>query len=194
MRRFQFTTALMLGTLALFLTGCSRNPVSPDVTTPAHGVESMGTQTNDHPSDVEGGTPSELTASFSPASGGRLTVGRWTLDLHKNSLRMPAQITLRVLDDAATEVEIEVVPAEANDLRVPAELSATVVDMPETDFDSAWMYYWNGSAWEACVEVSAHPNQQNVVGRMQQLANCRLGEVTQSSAEMGTESAKVGKK
>ena len=174
MRRFQITTVLMLGTLAMFLTGCSRNPVSPDVTTATHGAEIMGTQTNDHPSDVEGGTPTELTASFSPASGGRLTVGRWTLDLHKNSLRMPAQITIRVLNEEATEVEIEVVPAEANDLRVPAELSATMVDLPGTDYTSAWMWSWQGGVWEQCEDVATHPNQQTVVGRMQQLTKHRV--------------------
>lgn len=190
MRRFQITTALMLGTLAMFLTGCSRNPVSPDVTTPTHGVEAMGTQTNDHPADVEGGTPSELTASFSPASGGRLTVGRWTLDLHKNSLRMPAQITIRVLNDEATEVEIEVVPAEANDLRVPAELSATMVDLAGTNYDSAWMWYEEGGVWEECAEVSTHPNQQTIVGRMQKLTKCRIADRAESSVAAGGETTK----
>lgn len=194
MRRFQITTVLMLGTIAMFLTGCSRNPVSPDVTMPTPGAEVMGTQTQDQPAEVEGGTPSELTASFSPASGGRLTVGRWTLDLHKNSLRVPAQITIRVLDDAATEVEIEVVPAEANDLRVPAELTASMADLTGTDYTSAWMWYEQGGVWEECADVAAHPNQQTIVGRMQQLAKCRIANRAAGGVVAGTESAKAKNK
>ena len=190
MRRFQITTVLMLGTVAMFLTGCSRSPVAPDITLPMQGAEMMGTQTQDQPAEVEGGTPSELTATFSPASGGRLTVGRWTLDLHKNSLTMPAQITIRVLDDDATEVEIEVVPAEANVLRVPAELSASMVDLPATDYDSAWMWYEQGGVWEQLLEVSTHPNQQTIVGRMQELTRCRIANRVQGGLVSGTEGAK----
>jgi hypothetical protein len=176
MRRFQITTVLMLGTLAMFLTGCSRNPVAPDVTMPARGAEMMGTQTNDQPAEVEGGTPMAVTATLQATDGARLTVGRFTLELHKNSLRMPATITLRVPSEDATEVVMEVVPAEAADLKVPAELSANMSDLPGTNYATIWMWYYENGLWEEYEDVAPQEMRQNVVARMDVLSNCLVAD------------------
>jgi hypothetical protein len=135
-----------------------------------------------------------LSLALDANQAGRITVGRWTLDLHKNSLRMPATITLQVDSDDATDVHVVVVPAEANDFKVPVELFASVADLPGTDFDTAWMWYREGEVWEPCEEVAAHPNQQNVVARMQVLSDCRLGERPVGGDAAETESAKAKNK
>lgn len=184
MRRFQLTTVLMLGTFTLFLTGCSRNPVSPDVTTPTHGAESMGTEVNDMPSEVEGGTPSSVTASFSPTSGGRLTAGRFTLELHKNSLKMPATITLRVASAEAMEAELVVEPAEANNLQVNAEITASLADQPQTNWDAVRLFAWQDQEWAPVEESTAQVGKQNVVGKVKSLGVIRVAEAENTGEEI----------
>lgn len=177
MRRYQVTAVLMLGTLAIFLTGCSRNPVSPDLTSPAQGGASeMGVEIHDTPTEVEGGVPAAVTAIFAADEAGRITVGRWTLDLHKNSLKMPATITLRVDNQDALDVHVEIVPAEAANFRVPAELSASLADLPQTNYETMWMWYLENGDWDECADVAQHPNQQNVVARIDHLTSFRVGD------------------
>jgi hypothetical protein len=133
-------------------------------------------QVDDTPPSVDGGLPAEATGTFDTTSEGRLTVGRFTLDLHKLSLKMPATITLRVSREDATDVEIVVVPAEANDFRVPVQLSANMSDLPQTDYATEWMWYAEDGQWEECTDVAAHPYQQNVVAHMTHLSNCRVAD------------------
>jgi hypothetical protein len=174
MRRFQITTVLLIG-MAAFLTGCSRNPVAP-LSNPANGgAQNMSIQTDEPGSTVEGGIGSEVTGTFSATDEARLTVGRFTLDLHKNTLKMPATITLRVASDDAMEVEIEVVPAEANDFQVPAELWANMSDQPETDFPNSTIFAWEQESWKDA-EGSGHANMQAVVGKFKHLSTSRIGQ------------------
>ena len=177
MRRTQLSTVLLLGTLTVFLTGCSRNPVAPDLTSPLDGGASSlaGGQTDDAPVSIEGGVSNVNTATFNPSDEGVITAGRWTLTLHKNSLKMPTTITLRVADENSMEVEVVVTPASANDFKVPVELTASLNEFPVSAFDNLTMFYWDG-AWEEVLDVASHPNQKNVVARMKQGATCRVGE------------------
>src|SRR5262245_33449925 len=133
MRRFHITTVLLLG-LAAFLTGCSRNPVAPLSSPTQGGAQNMNIQTDEPDNPITGGLGAEFTGTFTPSDEAHLTVGRFTLALHKNTLKMPATITLRVASEDAMEVEIEVVPAEANDFQVAAELWANMADQPNADF------------------------------------------------------------
>jgi hypothetical protein len=193
MRRFRISTVLLLGTLTALLTGCSRNPMSPDPTGAAQdGAQMLGAQIEDLPADVGGGgSPGTATTALAVGSEGRLTVGRFTLDLHKNSLKMPATITLRVSSDDATEVEIVVVPAAANDFKVPVTLTANMGDRPGTDFATAWMEYSENGNWERCADVSTHTNHKTVVAKMKELSNCR---VTEDMAGTAAETEQAKKK
>jgi hypothetical protein len=177
MRRFQLTTVLLVGTLAMFLTGCSRNPASPDLSTPTQGgAAPMSVTTDEAPDDVQGGTPAQVTQAFLSAEEGRLTVGRWTLDLHKNSLRMPATVTMRVSSEDAMEVEIEVVPAEAADMQVPAYLWANMSDQPTTDYSGTTMFEWVGDAWLEMTDCTPHPREQNLMAKRSRLGNSMVGD------------------
>ncbi len=177
MRRTQISTVLLLGTLTVFLTGCSRNPVAPEVMSPLNdGASSLvGAQVDDTPAPTEGGNSNVSTVTFNPSDEGVLTAGRWTLVLHKNSLKMATTITLRVADENAMEVEVVVTPPEANNFKVPVELTASMNELPTSAFDNLTMFYWDG-AWAEVVDVASHPNQKNVVARMKQAATCRVGE------------------
>lgn len=174
MRRSSPLLVLLLGTLTAFLTGCSRNPVAP-ISSPIHGAESAaGIQTDDVPTDVDGGTPSIVTAQILPTEQGRLTVGRFTLDLHKNTLKMPATITMQVASDDAMEVQIDVSPAEANDFQVAAELTADMSDQPNADLQNLTVFAWDGAAWQD-VEASPHTNRGNLVAKLKQAKNSSVG-------------------
>ena len=175
MRRIQLTTVLLLGALAMFLTGCSRNPASPDLSVPVpSGAAPMAVNTDETPSEVEGGTPSQVTQAFLASEEGTLTVGRWTLTLHKNTLKMPATITMRVASEAAMEVEIEVVPAEAADLQVPAYLWANMSDQPTTDYSAVTMYEWIVDNWTEMTDCTPHEREQNLMAKRARLGNSKV--------------------
>lgn len=186
MRRFQISV-LLLGTLAL-LTSCSRNPMSPD---PSGGVpggaQMAGIQVDDTPSGVDGGSTNVAQVSLQINKEGRLTVGRWTLDVHKNSLKMPATITMRVASDDATEVEFDVVPAEANDFKVAPKLYASLSDRPQTNWATVGMWSWVGGAWQPATGFSANETEKNVVAHLKRLVKTMVAE-----PEEGTTAASEG--
>lgn len=180
MRRFSLTTVLMLGALTAFLTGCSRNPVAA-ISAPMDGSAQpmVGIQTDDDPSDVDGSARRMVTAQVLPSEDGQLQVGRFTLDLHKNTLKMPATITMQVLSEDAMEVQITVTPAEANDFQVPAQLTADMTDKPEADFQNFGMFYWEDWGWEQTPAGREHHN--TLVAHMQHLSACRVAEEANTS-------------
>lgn len=173
MRRFSLLPVLLLGTLTAFLTGCSRSPVATLTSSMEGPATPSGVQTNDDPSDYTGGQGATVTGSFTSGDEGQLKLGRFTLDLHKNTLQMPATITMRVASEDAMEVEIEVSPAEANDFQVPAQVIADMSDQP--DVRPLGMFYWEDAHWEQTQSVS-HPNQQTVVAHMKHLSACRVAD------------------
>jgi hypothetical protein len=140
------------------------------------GAQMSGIQTDDVPTDVTGGAAPIVTADFTSNDEGQLSVGRFTLHLHKNTLQMPAKITMRVTDEDAMEVQVEVSPAEANDFQVPAQLTADLSDQPETDYRRTTMFYWEHGIWEPSKAVAPHPNKQVLVAHMKELSNCRVAE------------------
>jgi len=165
----------MITTLAVFLTGCSRNPVAPTVDPtagPGAGTTVIGVVPDDSPVS-DGGTPSSRTVSLSATSEAVITVGRFTLWMRKNSLKTPATITMHVTDPEAMTVQIDVQPAAANDFRSPVLLTADMSDVASVDYNTATMLYWDG-AWEPATDVAAHPNQQNIVGHFTSLSNCKV--------------------
>ena len=175
MRHNSLLTAVVLTAMTAFLTGCSRNPVAPTVGPGAPGAGTMviGTVPDD-PQVPDGGTPSSRTESFLATSEGTMTVGRWTLWFRKNSLTMPATITLRVSGPEAMDVQIDVQPPAANNFAAPVILTANVSDIAGFDYTTGWMSTWSGGNWQAATDVSSHPNQLNVVGHFTTLANTQV--------------------
>ena len=181
MRRFQISV-LLLGTLAL-LTSCSRNPMSPELTSGAQGGAQMaGIQMDDTPSGLDGGSTNVAQVSLQINKEGRLTVGRWTLDIHKNSLKMPATITMRVASDDATEVEFEVVPAEANDFKVAPKLYANLSDRPQTNWATVGMWSLESGAWAPTAGFSTNETEKNVVAHLKQLSKTMVAEPQEGTA------------
>jgi len=165
--------AAMITTLAVFLTGCSRSPVAPITETSAAPGAQTAIIVPDDPPPSDGGTPSSRTVTLATTDEGLLTVGRFTIWVRKNSLKMPATVTLHVADPEAMECQIEVTPAAANDFQSPVILTANTTDLPQFDYNSAAMLYWNG-AWQQAPNVVAHENSQNVVGHFSTLSDIKL--------------------
>ena len=173
MERRSLLTAVAIATLAVFLTGCSRSPVAPVTDTAAAPGAGTSLIIPDDPPPSDGGTPGSRTVLLATTDEGLLTVGRFTLWIRKNSLKMPASVTLSVTNPEAMECQIVVSPAQANDFQSPVILTANTTDVPQFDYNTAAMSTWDG-AWELASSVVAHENQQNVVGHFSQLANVKL--------------------
>ena len=175
MERRSSLAAVTIAALAVFLTGCSRSPVAPTADTtaaPGAGTAVMS-PIPDNPPPSDGGTPGSHTVML-PASGeGTLTVGRFTLWIRKNSLKMPATITMHVSDPEAMDVQIDVQPAAANDFRSPVVLTANMSDVADVDYDTVTMMYWDG-AWKQATDVATHPRLQEVAGFFFSLSNCSV--------------------
>ena len=188
MRHRNLLSAVVITTLAVFLTGCSRNPVAPEIDLSRTGSTGAATISNvpEDPQSPDGGTPSSQTQSFLVTSEGTMTVGRWTLWFRKNSLTMPATITLRVDDPEAMDVHIEVQPAAANNFAQSVVLTANMSDVPGFDYSTGTMMVWSNGDWQQPnkKDVAAHPNQQNVVGHFTSLSNAM---VTNNSGNLAAE-------
>ena len=175
MRNGSLYSAMLIATLAIFLTGCSRSPVAPIIDTtsaPGAGSTAIGEIPDDQP-PVDGGTPGWRTVTLSATDEGVVNVGRFTLWVRKNSLKMPATITLKVTDEEATECQIDVQPAAANNFQSPVILYANTSDIANFDYSTGTMMVLNGS-WQFASDCSAHPNQENVVGHFTTLSNVKL--------------------
>jgi len=175
MRHGSLLHAVILTTVAVFLTGCSRNPVAPSTgttTQPGAGTSVIGSLPDDPPSS-DGGTPITRTVALTATDEGAITVGRFTLWVRKNSLKMPATITLRVNDPEAMDVILTISPAAANDFASPVILTANTSDVANFDYATGTMQYWDG-AWEQLANVASHPNQENVVAHLDHLSNCKV--------------------
>ena len=176
MRYGTLLPAVLLTTMAVFLTGCSRNPVAPS--TDLSGAPGAGTAAispvPDDPPPSDGGTPSSRTVIFATTDEGSVTVGRWTLVIRKNSLKMPATITMHVSDPEAMDVDFEVQPAAANSFQSPVLLTANTSDVSGFDYSTGWMSVWGAGNWQPATDCSSHPNQQNVVGHFTSLAHTQV--------------------
>jgi hypothetical protein len=174
MRNGSLPTAILIATLAIFLTGCARNPVAPTTgasIAPGAGTTVIGEIPDDAP-PADGGTPGFRTVTLTATDEGIVNVGRFTLWVRKNSLRMPATITLRVEDAEATECEITVSPAEANDFQQPVILTANTSDIADFDYATGTLMVFNGN-WQ-WTDASSHINQENVVGHFTSLYKVKV--------------------
>ena len=175
MRNATLPTALLLAAMTLSLTSCSKNPVAPSGSLSGQpGATTLGgVQESDPPSEGSGGTPNSVSMPFVAGEEGRITAGRFTVWVRKNSIQQPATITVSVTDPEAMEAQIVVTPATANNFQSPVIVTANLSDVPNVDYSTMWMWYWDG-AWEESLDVSAHPNQQNVVAHYNTLSACQV--------------------
>src|SRR5262252_2794382 len=154
MRHGSLLSAVILTTLAVFLTGCSRNPVAPSIDPSARPGAGAGLiAPEDNPPPADGGTPQTRVVSLTATDGGDFVVGRWTLSIRKNSLTMPATITLHVSDPEAMVVQIDVQPAAANVFKQPVILTANTSDIAGFDYSTGWLSIWSGGAWQSAGSV-----------------------------------------
>jgi hypothetical protein len=107
---------------------------------------------------------------------GVLTVGRWTLTIHKNSHIDPATISMTVRDRQSMDVEILVTPASANVFQVPIELVANCSDQTNMVMTDQSIYFWNGD-WEQATDRHG-PGRQHAhqgEGELARERTCRRG-------------------
>ena len=186
MRNGSLLSAILTTTLAVFLTGCSRNPVAPNIEPsgqPGTGTTVVGIVPDDPP-PVSGGTPILRTVTLLPTDEVDIVVGRFTLSVRKNTLKMPATITLRVDNPEAMDVHMQITPAEANSFQSPAILTANLSDVQDFDYSTGWMDDWNGD-WTPMTDVSSHPNQQNVVAHLMQVYDCMVSNDAGKKTKLG---------
>jgi len=175
MRLSSLLPAVILTTMAIFLTGCSRNPVAPVTGTQA-GVGSAAAVVPDDPPPVSGGgIPESETVSLSVTDESVITVGRWTLWLRKNSLTMPCTIKMSADDPEAMTVHFVVTPAAANVFNQPPVLTANLSDVAGVDYTTEAMFYWTSGNWLQSGTAAAHPNQQNISDKVMQLVDTMVG-------------------
>ena len=176
MRNSPLPSALLLAAMTLLLTSCSRNPVAPGTSLPGSpGATTMGGSQEQEPStSPDGGTPNVASIPLTISEEGTITAGRFTLWVRKNSIRVPCTIRLTVADPEAMEALFEVFPPEANDFQSPVVVTANLSDVPSVDYETEWMWYWDGG-WQEGIYVSAHPNQENVVWHADRLSACKVG-------------------
>lgn len=187
MRHGSLLSAVILTTMAVFLTGCSRNPVAPSTdlsNAPGAASATISPIPEDSPPS-DGGTPLSRTVSLVATDEGVVVVGRWTLWLRKNTLQMPATVTLRVTDPEAMQVDIEVQPPAANLFKQPAILTANMSDVQGFDYSTGMMFYWANGDWQQAGSASSHPNQQNVVGHFTSLTKTMVGNTAGKKGKLG---------
>jgi hypothetical protein len=162
--------------LSLLATGCMSDFVAPDRAGLLQaGAEAMrGRRTDDPPPPTSGAPGANGSMSLKVGQSGTLQAGRFTLFLHKNSLKKNATVTLWVSKPDAMEAEITVSPADANDFQVPARVTADLNDQPSLDLSQVTMYYWEGD-WEVPNDVTVDATARTVMATMHELSNCRVG-------------------
>jgi hypothetical protein len=130
MRRTPIHVTLVLAAMAAALTGCSQLPTAPRPETLAPAVVSpesapvVISQTDDPHPPGELGRSGLDTITLDVGQSGAVRAGRFTLFIHKNSLKQPATIVMSQPDPNVMQVEFTVTPADANDFQVPVKLVA----------------------------------------------------------------------
>ena len=173
MRNLNLSVAFLIGTLAL--TGCSRNPVAPQAAVPTDPSATLGrgVQTGE-PEAPQGGEAGAVgTIHVESMDAGVLTVGRWTLTIHKNSHIDPATISMTVRDRQAMDVEIVVTPASANVFQVPIELVADCTDQTNMVMTDQSIYFWNGD-WEQATDVTVQSGSMLIKAKAITLKNAMV--------------------
>jgi hypothetical protein len=168
-------SAVLITTLAVFLTGCSRSPVAPSADPSAQpGAGSMrGTQIDDPPAPVQGSPGASQSVTLNVGDSGTITAGRFSVFLHKNTLNHPITVTMWVESPNATAVEFTVSPPDANNFQVPAMVTGDFSDMPTLDLSTQTMYYWE-AAWDVPEGVMFDQTAHTITAPLKLLSNCKV--------------------
>ena len=177
MRKTNLTLALLLTASTLALTGCSRNPVAPEVNAPSDpgaGTSVAGGVVEDQDPGVvgEGGATRALHVEANEA--GVLTVGRWTVTIHKNSHLNAATVAMTVTDPEAMEVSIEVTPASANVFQVPIELTADCSDQQNMLPNENGIFVWEGT-WVPAADQTSQDGSLIFKAKTTTLSSAKVG-------------------
>ena len=173
MRNLNLSVAVLIGALAL--TGCSRNPVAPqaDIPTDPSATLGRGIQNNE-PEAPQGGEAGAVgTIHVESMGAGELTVGRWTLTVHKNSHIDPATISMTIRDPQSMEVEISVTPASANVFQVPIELVANCTDQTNMVMNDQAIFFWN-EGWQPADILTVQEGSMVIKAKANALSNARV--------------------
>src|SRR5439155_9728316 len=122
---------LLFAALAAVLTSCSRMPTAPSADSPSgrgSTNQAIGQVEDPPPPPVAGQGGFVNSIALAEGEGGSITAGRFTLVIDKNSLTMPARITMLQPDPNVMQVEFEITPPEANQFKTPVQLVADCSD------------------------------------------------------------------
>jgi hypothetical protein len=151
MRRTSIHATLFFAAMAAALTGCSNLPTAPKTDTmlaPGSAPVVIG-QTDDPHAPGDLGTSGLGTMTLDVGQSGAVRAGRFTLFVHKNSLKMPATITVSQPDLNVMQAEFTITPEAANDFQVPVKLVADCSGQPQATIDNETTFWWDGMWNEA---------------------------------------------
>jgi hypothetical protein len=175
MARSGLPVVLLIAIVAVALTGCSRNPAAPTADgAPAGGANpALIGSVDDTPPPVQGQGGPATSLSLGVDQEGVLTNGRFRLVIHKNSLKMPATITMFQPDADPMQVDFVITPPEANDFQVPVRLVADCSDDVRDHAAAETVYWWKGQ-WEEAEAGSVENNAQTITAHAHELLRAKL--------------------
>ncbi len=176
MRPAPIHVTLILAAAVAALTGCSRLPTAPSTdAAPAPGGTPtlIGRADDPIPKEVPGdGSIGTVTLTVGHAAA--LQAGRFTLFIHKNSLKSPATITMVQPDPNVMAVQFIVSPPSANNFQVPLKLVANCSKDTPAVFQSETIFWWNGG-WQPASSPAVDSTAQTIMVQTKQLVNAMLG-------------------
>jgi hypothetical protein len=177
MNRTPIHVTLVLAATVAALTGCSRIPTAPSPETsaavaPASAPVVLG-QVDDPHAPGELGTSGLDTITLDVGQSGAVRAGRFTLFFHKNSLKMPATITMSQPDPNVMQVEFTITPAAANDFQVPVKLVADCSGQPQATIDTDTAYWWDGM-WVEADRKTVSQVGNTIVAQCQTLTTAKI--------------------
>ena len=174
---------MLFAALAAVLTSCSRIPTAPGADAPlAPGSANQAVgQVGDPlpPIEGQGGLVNSITLPV--GVGGTVKAGRFTLVIHKNSLRMGATVSVIQPDPDVMQVEFQVTPAAANDFQVPVQLVADCSNDPISTVENETLYWWDGQ-WQEASAVSLDHTARSLTAHTHRLTNGKVTNRGQGSA------------
>jgi hypothetical protein len=179
MRRTPIHVTLVLAAMAAALTGCSQLPTAPRPETLAPAVVSpesapvVISQTDDPHPPGELGRSGLDTITLDVGQSGAVRAGRFTLFIHKNSLKQPATIVMSQPDPNVMQVEFTVTPADANNFQVPLKLVADCSGQDQATIDNETTYWWDGM-WTVADKQTVSQVGTTIVAQCQTLTSAKI--------------------
>jgi hypothetical protein len=179
MRRTPIHVTLVLAAMAAALTGCSQLPTAPRPETLAPAVVSpesapvVISQTDDPHPPGELGRSGLDTITLDVGQSGAVRAGRFTLFIHKNSLKQPATIVMSQPDPNVMQVEFTVTPADANDFQVPLKLVADCSNEAPSIVQGETISWWDGM-WVDADKKTVTNDGVTIVAQCKTLTNAKV--------------------